>query len=288
VRNHESTFLAKARWGGLKQKVLAWALRTGHAVTGNSQTIVDELHQHFACTAPCHVVYNPVDMQRFAAPSWLSVAEKGVVSNAEILAELAITQVAAAAAGHPKASTAFHVLAVGRLDPQKGFAHLLRAFSQVQAAVPQARLTIVGEGPERDALQKIIQELNLCNVFLPGWSSDIPAVMQSVDVFCLSSLWEGMPNVLLEAMAAGLPVVAFDCPSGPREILQDGQHGLLLPLGNEIALAQALLGLAHKPQERLMWAQRAHARAADFEPQAIAQKWFWLMVGAAGADKNLL
>ena len=132
------------------------------------------------------------------------------------------------------------VLAVGRLAAQKDFPTLIRAFAQVRRTRP-ARLLILGEGEERPVLEALARELGLeqC-VSLPGFVGNPYVYMAHAAVFVLSSRWEGLPTVLVEALYCGAPVVATDCPSGPREILADGLYGRLVPVGDAAALAEAI------------------------------------------------
>lgn len=149
------------------------------------------------------------------------------------------------------------VLGVGRLTPQKDFETLLRAFALVRAR-RDARLLIVGEGPERGRLEALARELGLeKDVELPGTVSNVYAYMSQASVFALSSAWEGLPTVLIEAMACGAPVVATDCPSGPSEILQGGLLAPLVPVGDASALADAIAGLLEAPPDVDALRQRA-------------------------------
>ncbi|MEA2725013.1 MAG: hypothetical protein QOH59_2784 [Gemmatimonadales bacterium] len=133
------------------------------------------------------------------------------------------------------------VLGVGRLTAQKNFESLIRAFARVRQQRP-ARLLILGEGEERSALQALVRELGLeSDVALPGFVAGAHACMARAAVFVLSSAWEGLPTVLIEALAVGARVVATDCPSGPREILRGGELGRLVPPGDVPALAQGIL-----------------------------------------------
>jgi len=133
------------------------------------------------------------------------------------------------------------ILAAGRLTKQKDFKSLIRAFSLVRSCV-NARLVIMGEGELRCDLESLIDEYGLRkSVLLPGFVDNPFAVMKKADLFVLSSAWEGLPNVLIQAMACGIPVVATDCPSGPAEILDNGKWGRLVPVGDEKALARAML-----------------------------------------------
>jgi glycosyltransferase involved in cell wall biosynthesis len=133
------------------------------------------------------------------------------------------------------------VLGVGRLTRQKDFEGLIRAFAKVRRQRP-ARLLILGEGEERSALEALVHELDLdAHVALPGFLPGAQACMAEAAVFVLSSAWEGLPTVLIEAIAAGTSVVATDCPSGPREILRGGELGRLVPYGNVDLLADGIL-----------------------------------------------
>ncbi len=132
------------------------------------------------------------------------------------------------------------ILGVGRLTEQKDFATLLRAFALVREKYP-ARLMILGEGEDRPKLEALARQLQLEeDVALPGFVSNPYKYMRRATVFVLSSRWEGLPTVLIEALALGTPVVATDCPSGPREILEEGRWGQLVPVGDVEALAAAL------------------------------------------------
>ena len=132
------------------------------------------------------------------------------------------------------------LVAAGRLQPQKDFPMLLRAFARVRSTRP-ARLVILGQGPERSRLEALVEELELASdVELPGATTNPYAYMARSAAFILSSRWEGLPTVLIEAMSCGAPVIATDCPSGPREILADGRYGTLVPVGDVAALAAAM------------------------------------------------
>jgi len=141
------------------------------------------------------------------------------------------------------------VIGVGRLTAQKDFASLIRAFALVRK-VRQARLVILGEGEERHHLESLIHELGLSDaeVILPGFVSNPYCWMSHADVLVLSSAWEGFGNVLVEAMAGGTSVISTDCESGPREILDDGKYGALVPIYNPDLLASAILETLENPQ----------------------------------------
>jgi glycosyltransferase involved in cell wall biosynthesis len=133
------------------------------------------------------------------------------------------------------------IVAMGRLTAQKGFDLLIAAFVEVAARHPACTLTILGEGPERARLEEITRKRGLAGrIQLPGWNPDPSSVLRACDVFVLSSRYEGFPNALLEAMAAGLAVVSFDCPSGPAEIIRHEVDGLLVPPEDVRALSKAI------------------------------------------------
>ena len=139
------------------------------------------------------------------------------------------------------------VLGVGRLTPQKDFPTLLRAFGEVRRKLP-ARIMILGEGTERRRLEALAEELGVRDdVAFPGFRDDAVAYMARSALFVLSSTWEGLPTVLIEALMTGTRVVSTDCPSGPREILQDGRLGALVPVGDHRALAEAMHGALTRP-----------------------------------------
>lgn len=142
------------------------------------------------------------------------------------------------------------ILAAGRLRPQKDFPTLINAFAKVRQN-RAARLLILGEGPERNALEALIRELGLQqDVSLLGFVENPYAYMSRASLFVLSSRWEGLPTVLIEALYCGVPVISTDCPSGPREILINGQYGSLVPVQDVPALVEAIgLGLSgHIPR----------------------------------------
>jgi len=133
------------------------------------------------------------------------------------------------------------ILAAGRLHISKDFPTLLRAFALVRKQIP-ARLVILGEGEERKELEDLARKLGIReDLDLPGFVENPYKYMKRATVFVLSSQWEGLPTVLVEAMACGCPVVATDCPSGPAEILENGKWGRLVPPGDPEALAKAIL-----------------------------------------------
>lgn len=138
---------------------------------------------------------------------------------------------------------------------------------------------ILGEGAERQRLQALAGSLGVaCDVALPGFEPNPFAWMARSGVFALSSLFEGFGNVLCEALACGCPVVSTDCPGGPREILDHGRHGWLVPVGDDRALARALLRALETPPER----RQLRARAAQFTIERAVERYLDVLLPREG------
>lgn len=165
------------------------------------------------------------------------------------------------------------IIGVGRLEPQKDFTTLIRAFALLRKRLP-IRLLILGEGSERAPLASLVTELGLDDdVSMPGFVANPYAFVSRSAVFVLSSRWEGFGNVIVEAMALGTPVVSTDCPAGPREILDDGRFGRLVPIADSQAMADAIEAtLAHPvPRELLV------AEGAKYTPAAAVDGYLRAM-----------
>lgn len=174
------------------------------------------------------------------------------------------------------------LLSVGRLDHQKGFDIVLRAFAVVQREFPHWCLAIVGDGPLRNALQRIAIDLGLKDrVRFPGRTSDIEAWYANASVVVQASRFEGFPNVILEAMGMGVAVISTDCNSGPREIITPGHDGLLVPVDDVSALADALRMLMADPGLRDRIGVAAVAVRKRFAADEILTSWEHLLAGAA-------
>ncbi|MDN3516816.1 glycosyltransferase [Aquisalimonas lutea] len=193
-----------------------------------------------------------------------------VIRNPTIPPDLeARTQAPAAHPWLPASVDAPVFLGVGRFTAQKDFATLLRAFAALRRSRP-GRLILLGDGPERDRLETLARELGIgADVAMPGFRDNPWAWMARSSVFVLSSRWEGAPNVLVEAMAAGTPVVATDCPSGPAEILDHGRIAPLVPVGDAHALAAAMGDALDRPPDPA----RLRAAVADYRLPASTRRY---------------
>jgi glycosyltransferase involved in cell wall biosynthesis len=203
-----------------------------------------------------HVIHNPIDSGRIAR-------------QAEALPDHPWFQ-----PGQPPV-----VLSAGRLHPQKDYPTLLRAFAALRRQ-RELRLAILGEGRERPRLEKLTEDLGIgADVRLLGFQPNPFAFMARAAVFVLSSAWEGLGNVLIEALACGCPVVSTDCPHGPSEILARGRYGALVPVGDPEKLARAIGEALERPGDPRAGLQRARA----FDIQYIADQYLQLL--SCGREK---
>lgn len=155
------------------------------------------------------------------------------------------------------------VLTVGRLAVQKDYATLIRAFAIVRKT-RNVRLVIIGDGPLRNELEALARELGVADqVLMPGFSKHPLSAMKAADVFVLSSRYEGLGLVLIEALACGTPVVSTDCPFGPSEILEGGRYGRLVPIEDPEALAIAIAETLRDPSDRAALAARGRSFSMD-------------------------
>ena len=166
------------------------------------------------------------------------------------------------------------VLTVGRLDPQKGLGDLVEAAALVASRIPQAQFLIVGEGPERSRIERDISARGLGDrVHLAGWRADIPEIMAAGSVLVLSSHWEGLPNVVLEGMAAGLPVVATRV-EGVNELVIEGQTGLLVRAQSPDQLALAIEQILTDPEQTRLFGEAGRRRVqAEFSWTAMTSRY---------------
>ncbi|MBX3739293.1 MAG: glycosyltransferase family 4 protein [Candidatus Didemnitutus sp.] len=178
------------------------------------------------------------------------------------------------------------ILAVGRLARQKGFDYLLPALACVAERFPDWRLRIIGEGGERARLEKQAAELGLRDrVDLPGLRPEIGVEYAGAKIFVLPSRYEGFPNALVEAMAAGLPVVAAQCRGGIAEIIRDGQNGLLFPPGNVPVLAEALERLMGSADLRERLGGQASRVAETYSVARVMAQWEQAVAAALKSER---
>lgn len=176
------------------------------------------------------------------------------------------------------------ILGAGRLERQKDFPTLIRAFAQVRKGRP-CRLVILGAGGGRARLEALIAELGIAaDVDLPGFQSNPYPFLARADLFVLSSRWEGSPNVLTEALALGTPVVATDCPSGPRELLDGGRYGSLVPVGDVTGLGRAIAVTLDRP----LPPERLAAAVVDYTQATSAERYLQVLEAGAIGERGVL
>ena len=169
------------------------------------------------------------------------------------------------------------ILAAGRLEKQKNFLSLIKAFALVAQHFPEWSLDIFGDGNERETLSSLIKDLGLSEVIhLMGRQSRIQEIMPDYSVFTLSSRFEGFPLVLIEALSCGLPVVSYACPCGPKDIVRDGVDGFLVPPGDETALAEHICQLIEDESLRRKMGTAALERAKEFSIEKVISLWMSL------------
>jgi glycosyltransferase involved in cell wall biosynthesis len=175
------------------------------------------------------------------------------------------------------------VIAAGRLTRQKGFDMLIPAFAKVASKHPDWELRIFGEGHKVEALRMQIAEFDVAdNVKLMGFTQQLPEELSKASIYVLSSRFEGFPMVLLEGMMCGLAPVAFDCPTGPRDLIDHGENGLIVPHKDVDALASSIIELIEDDDRRRAFGARSQeAMEAQYTTAAIAEKWERLFMDIA-------
>ena len=233
----EASSLINAR-GFFKRKAMRWLYRRADVIVAVSRGIAEDLRSLGISDEQIRVIHNPVDPERL----------RYLASVGPVLPSLD---------GVP------YVIALGRLTKAKDYPTLLRAYAASKLRHSH-RLVITGEGEERANLEGVIHELGIAERVLLAGALDNPfRVLAGADLLVLSSRWEGYPNVLLEALALNVPVVATDCQHGPRELLGGGQYGGLVPVGDPVALAHAMdEGMAGPPRSAEMVSKHALQKIA--------------------------
>lgn len=235
--------------------------RQADSVVALSEGVMTELATQFHVPpAKIQVIYNPMDLAQISTLSVLPV--NGIWPD----------------------DTVPVVLSVGRLVPQKNPLLLLRAFASVLDRL-DARLAFIGQGPLEYDLRQLARRLHVEDkiVFL-GWQDNPFKYMSRASVFALSSDYEGFGNVLVEAMACGSPVVSTNCSFGPSEILEDGRHGLLVPVRDEQALAETLCQVLSNAKLRESLSKRGRARAEAFRINVIGDQYLRLIEAVGGSE----
>ncbi len=255
---------ARGDLGPLRRRAIGWAYRRAARVVALSSGVREELiEDHRLEPGRVVTIGNPVAVGALAARAenarsapapWGDWARGGPV-----------------------------VIAIGRLVRQKGFDVLIEAVAQQARA--ELRLIILGEGAERRVLEDQVKRLGLGErVLMPGFADDPAAWLAHADLFVLSSRWEGFGHVLAEAMACGVPVIATDCPHGPRDIIEDAKTGIFVANQDAPALARTIAGLLITPKQATALAKAARRAVGRFEIGRIAGNYETLFDAVSSPD----
>jgi len=247
-RVYTHKYLDRSRLRYLRKWLINLTYKKADRIIAVSKSIKNVLEEDFSIQPEkIKIIYNPIVLEEIRYKS-----QKGVE--------------------HPffKDENARVIISIGRLVEQKRFDRLLRAFSLVREKQMTARLIILGKGILQRKLERLALQLNINNlVSFVGHKYNPYAWISKADIFVLSSDFEGFPNVLIEAMACGTPIISTDCLSGPKEIITTGKNGILVPPADEIALAEAMLNLLYNKNLRKRFSIEGKKRAKDFRIEKI-------------------
>ncbi|WP_320005721.1 glycosyltransferase family 4 protein [Maridesulfovibrio sp.] len=240
-------------YGICKRTFMRFCYPRADAVTVLTENVKEEWAAHFVPSQKVHVVHNPVlplEVRPEEVPEWLP--EK-------------------------------FICCMGRLHYQKGFDILLDRLPEIFKHYPDYTLVILGEGEDRDKLEMQCRELKVEDkVIMPGFIKNPHSIMEKASLFVFPSRFEGFPNALVEAMALGISVVSFDCPSGPASLIEPGKNGLLLPPEDPVALEQAIMELLGNPEERKRLGEAAKKVQEKCHPEKVMQLWTSLLEDLQG------
>jgi glycosyltransferase involved in cell wall biosynthesis len=251
IEGNISAFFGKEeRSPTLLEKSLLWyLLRRPLLLSVPSEGVRDDLVKNFGISAGrITLIYNGIDID-------------------------SVREMAAEGSGIADGYHGKTIVTACRLNAQKDFLTLLRAFREVRNEM-DSRLVIVGDGELRGEITKSAQDLGIGeHVVITGFQNNPFGYFKAADVFVLSSFFEGFGNVIVEAMALGVPVVATDCPSGPREIMRNGINGFLVPMQDHHAMAESILRLLQNDNLRYEVAVKGRERAECFKVENMIESF---------------
>jgi glycosyltransferase involved in cell wall biosynthesis len=169
-----------------------------------------------------------------------------------------------------------NVIAIGRLVEQKGFKVLLRIWSKIASNYPEWNLIIYGQGPLEIPLKSQINESNITNVSIRPFISDVEKIYSNASIIASTSNFEGLPMVLIEAQSSGVPCIAFDCPCGPAEIIDDGKSGYVIPLHDEEMYTTKLKQMLSNDSLLTGFSKQALLNSTQYSIDSISMCWMQL------------
>jgi len=249
VRTYLSLATSNSRLGRIRYFLYKFLFNYADSIVVPSAGVKKDLERTFnIIQRKIKIIYNPMDL------------EKINILKEEEIKDLRIKEKS-------------FLLTVGRLTKQKGHPYLFRAYSKIYKEIDE-KLLILGTGEDEEKLKSLVNQLGIQErVLFLGFQKNPYKFMNRASLFVLSSLWEGFPNVLLEAMACGVPVISTDCPSGPGEIITNSINGILVSSGNEKALAEAMLSLLKDENLRKKFSKENKKRVEDFRIEKILPKY---------------
>ncbi|AEE17230.1 glycosyltransferase family 4 protein [Treponema brennaborense] len=166
------------------------------------------------------------------------------------------------------------VIAVGRLTEQKGFDILIQMSQRLKEHIPEWHIDIFGEGEEKEELDSLISSLEVNDfIKINAPTKDIQKELLNSSIYVMTSRWEGLPMILLESKACGLPIISFDCPEGPADVIEDGVDGYLVEFGNEEVFINRLISLCKDNAARAEFGKLARLNSAKFSSESIYKRW---------------
>ncbi|WP_394433545.1 glycosyltransferase [Streptomyces sp. SGAir0957] len=267
--------LDAARPGSVVIVTQVWAMEWLREIDTSGLVVVGMSHESYRYTRACHR-YQEIERHYPHVDRWLALTQEDAdlwagegFDNVDFLPN-ALAHLPA----EPSPRTEKAVCSIGRLTDRKGVDMLLDTWAKVAPLRPDWELHVYGAGPDEPELRAQCSELGLdASVRWRGLTDDVPGALAASSVFVQSSRGEGFPLALMEAMASGVPCAVFDCAPGVREIVRDGEDGLLAPVGDLDALADRLLRLTGNPRMRDAMGERARAHVRRFSEERVLERW---------------
>jgi glycosyltransferase involved in cell wall biosynthesis len=246
----------------------------------------------FFCRHSDHIVVASKGLKQECIADYKAESNNVVVINNSVDAQ-SVGRLSMGSIGRDNTFDGFVISTAGRLVEEKDVDVLIKAFALLRKDL-KAQLWIVGDGPDRPVLESLAAHLNVLNdIIFFGFQENPYKFINRSEIFVHTSRFEGFGNIILEAMACGVPVIATDCPFGPREIINNGEDGILVPVSDEKALAKELKMVLENNEARKRFVKNAHRRLLEFTPERMVRSYEDVFLniahsnGPVGQEKNL-